>query len=505
MPCPQKRPSPAHDNPPAFGSGCSSNFRYIPTLSPNSVPDGIPDTDFSAISCFPDTLHNAPRMDPTKVYPLHNPPLPSSAYSLSFADFPTMSDVPFYSAQAQCAYVQGQNGNMSSRRQHQSSPAPSESRSVFDRLQHTPVQQQQASSSIPQQRRSQTPTQPNLPQPPQGIHDLPPGFATPEGLPAGAGDFPPGFKSPVSSSASQSASRSRMRSDQMAAPAQPQQSTSRPAHLLQAASGHGGPPGGPPGFGGLPAYLAQRLSPSPAQKPAALPDQAGPQHPRATSSSPEYGKIPGHNSHQHLPAGAYDASSDDSSDEEPPGFVRANNTAGQHGQGPAASSPEPGRQPPRQVQRGGPSGYGNGRSAPNDNSGVNQVQICCSRVSKVQPAHVAQCQFWQNGLQCLPASGHLHMMTLMDPSQTAKTAGCFATQGWWTLISCREQHGTRARSSFPLSSAFPLFCLLAGTTSGRTGRVSWAGIWHQRHGPAPEVPLSRQQPGFPIPGKCSRG
>ena len=298
-----------------------------------------------------------------------------------------MSEVPLYSAQPQSAHMQGQNGNMPASRQHQSSPAPNEPRSVFDRLQHTPVQQQQATSSTPQQHRSHTPGHPNAPQPSQATHDLPPGFASPEGLPAGAGDFPPGFKSPRNTSASHSAPRSRMRSDQMAAPTQPEQPISWSAHSTQAALGQGGPPGvqggspgGPPGFGGLPAYLAQRLSPSPAQKSAELPDQAATHRPRAVSSSPEYGIDPGQSSRQHLPARACDASSDDSSDEEPPGFAGADHTAGQHGRAPAAkpSGPEPGRQPPRQVQREGPSGYGSGSTAPNDSNGVNQVHICCS-------------------------------------------------------------------------------------------------------------------------------
>ena len=305
-----------------------------------------------------------------------------------------MTEPPLYSAQPQFAYMQGQNGNMSASRQHQSSPAISESRSVFDRLQHTPVQQQQASPSTSQQHRSQTLTHPGISQAPQGAHDLPPGFASPEELPAGAGDFPPGFKFPKNSSAP----RSRMRSDQMAPPAQPEQHISQSAHSTQAAPSQGGPPGGPPGFGGLPAYLAQRLSPSPAQKPAELPDQAGPHRPRATSSSPEYGNNPGENSRQHLPAGVYDASSHDSADEEPPGFARTDNTAGQAAQAPAVkpNSSEHGRQPPRQVQREGPPGYSSGSSAPNNNNGINQVHICCSSTSCIHPACSAQCHIWQS-------------------------------------------------------------------------------------------------------------
>ena len=454
LPCPDKRPSPPLDNPPAFGSGCSTDFSCIPI--PNSIPDGVPSTDLRGFSRFPVTPNTAPRIDPTTVHPIHILPLPWSAYPLSFGDFPMMSDIPLYSAQPQSAVMQGQNGNMSVSQQHQSSPAHSEARSVFDRLQHTPVQQQQASSSTPQQHRSQTPGHPNDPQPP---HDLPPGFASPEGPLPGAGDFPPGFKSPRSTSASHSAARSRMRSDQMAAPAQPEQPISRSAHSAQAAPDQGGPPGvqggspgGPPGFGGLPAYLAQRLSPSPAQKPAELPDQAAPHRPMATSSSPEYGNNPGQKSRQHLPAGVYDASSDDLSDEEPPGFARADNTAGQHGQAPASkpSSPEPGRQPPRQVQREGPPGYGSGNTAPNDNNGVTQVHIYSTICSCLQPAFVFNTwqSLWQSSLHGVPASAYLHMMRLMD-----LWLPVCQNQGWWTLVSCRQQLGTRACCLFPLFTA----------------------------------------------------
>ena len=399
LPRPQKPPSFAPEYPPALRSSCSTApsriADNIPRTSPNSIPTGS--------SHVLDTTNAVPWPDPRTSHPLkvcsnpyHDMMSPSSADPFSFGDFPVSGDVQMYSAQPEFAYMQAQNGNTSASRQPQISPAPNESRSVFNRLAQTPLQQQQASASTTQQHRSQAPAcDPDVSQASNGTHDRPPGFASPGGVPdqqpAGSGDFPPGFKqSSQSSSASRSAPRSRMRSDHMAASAQPEQPSSQSAHSAQASPGHGGSPGGPPGFGGMPAYLAQRLSPSPAQKPAESPDQAGPHRPRATCSSPDLGNNPpaGQNSRQHLPAGAYDASSDDSPDEEPPGFARANNTAEQRGQAPATkpSGPENGRQPPRQTQREGSPRYGSGSTAPADNNGTNQVHTFFSNFLCILPA-----------------------------------------------------------------------------------------------------------------------
>lgn len=407
LPSSRKRPGSAFEYPPAFGNSCSTDFSCT---SPSSISDSVQSPKLNGHSRFADPPNIASQVAFTTSHPFsHLPPL--SACSLSFGDFPVVSDVHLYSAQPKYADMQGHNGNMSANRQHQSSPANSKSPSVFDRLQHTPPQQQQASLSTLPQHASQTPTHPNLPQPPQGTHNLPPGFASPQGLPAGAMDFPPGFKSPRSSSAAHSAQRSRMRSDQMATPAQLE-------HSGQAAPGQGGPPGGPPGFGGLPAYLAQRLSPSPAQKPTELPDQAGPHHPGATSNSPEQGSNhrARHNSRQHLPAGAYDAFSDESSDGEPPGFARAMAPAGQQGpapaghqgpapagqQGPAPAgqlgpapaagsseltNPKNSAQPPGHKPPGaGPPGYGSSNGAPTGTNGINQVRIFFNRFALLRAA-----------------------------------------------------------------------------------------------------------------------
>lgn len=384
LPCSRKRPSSAFDYPPAFGHACSTEFSCT---VPSSISDGAHSTKLSGCSRFSAT---GPQLDFTTSHPFSNLP-PLSACPFSFGDFPVVSDVHLYSAPPKYADLQGHNGNMPANQQHQSSPANSKSPSVFDRLQNTPAQQQQAHSSTPPRHASQTPTHPNLRQPHQGPRDLPPGFASPEGLPAGAGDFPPGFKSPRSALAAHSAQRSRMRSDQMAAPAQPEHS----AQAAPGQGGQGGPPGGPPGFGGLPAYLAQRLSPSPGQTPSELPDQAGPHHPRATSDSPEEdNRRAGQGSRQHLPAGAYDASSDGSSDEGPPGFARATNPVGQQGPAPAAGSSEPtnpknSNQPPAQKPPGArPPGYGSSNGAPTDNNGISQVHVLLNRIAFLRAACV---------------------------------------------------------------------------------------------------------------------
>ena len=169
----------------------------------------------------------------------------------------------------------------------------------------------------------------------------------------------------------------------MAASSQPEQTSSRSAHPAQAARGQGGPPGGPPGFGALPAYMAQRLSSGPAPKSAELPNQAGSSRPRATSNSPDQvnNRGAGPNGRQHLPAAAYDASSEDSSDEEPPGFARASTTAGPREPAPAAgpnglTAPEHGRQAPSQTQRAHPLGYRSGSTVPPDRTGSHQVGTC---------------------------------------------------------------------------------------------------------------------------------
>lgn len=214
-------------------------------------------------------------------------------------------------------------------------------------------------------------------------------------------------------------------------------------HSGQAAPGQGGPPGGPPGFGGLPAYLAQRLSPSPAQKPAELPDQAGPHHPRATSNSPV--QASNHrarqNSHQHLPAGAYDALSDGSSDGEPPGFGRATNPAGQPGQACAAASNEltnpknsthpPGPKPPG----AGPPGYGSSNGAPTDNNGINQVRLLFSMIAFLQPACVQQCGK-PTCSRCRPVCAHLHTVSVPEPFLAVATAVCLAKKGFklWEAV-----------------------------------------------------------------------
>ena len=287
-----------------------------------------------------------------------------------------------YSAESQFDYMQAQNGITSASRQPQVSSTADDSRSVFNRLGHSPSQPQQA--SIPQQLRSQTPTYQGSLQMSLGAHELPPGFASPGGSinhsTPGRDDQPPGFHSSQPSSAPRTAQHSRMRSDQMAESAQNAGSTRRPA---QAPLGKGGPSGGPPGFEGLPAHLAQRLSPSPAQKP----DQATANSPQATSISPEHvsgnGSWVGQNSQQHFPAAAYDASSDDSSDQEPPGFARANGTTGQNRQNQMADAssltpPGDGRAPPRPTQGNGPPGYSNGNPAYNGNVGnLLRTQLLC--------------------------------------------------------------------------------------------------------------------------------
>ncbi|KAL3142111.1 hypothetical protein ABBQ32_004729 [Trebouxia sp. C0010 RCD-2024] len=288
-----------------------------------------------------------------------------------------MSSLHLYSAQPQTAYLQAQSGNKPASQQPEVSPLQSQSWSVFDRLHRAPSEQQQASVSGSQPHRSQTPTLSNPSQASHGTHDLPPGFASPDQQQlAGPGDFPPGFKSPRSSMPPASALHSRLRSDHMVASTQPEQTSSRSAESAQAAPGQGAPPSGPPGFGSLPAYMAQRLSPSPAQKSAELTNQVWP---RAASNSPEHINNPGagQNGRQHLPAAAYDASSDESSDEEPPGFSRANATAGQREPAPRAgpsgpSVPKHSSQALSQTQRAHPPGYSTGSTAPPDHNGTHQ-------------------------------------------------------------------------------------------------------------------------------------
>ena len=264
--------------------------------------------------------------------------------------------------------MQAQNEVASASRQPQVSSTPDGSRSVFNRLGQSPSQPQQA--SVSQQLRSQTPTYQDPPQISLSTHELPPGFASPGGFldhsTPGRQDQPPGSQSPQSSVPLRTAQRSRMRSDQMAESAQSAASSRRSA---QPPMGKGGVTGGPPGFEGLPAHLVQRLSPSPAQTLDDMSNQARPNSPQAISTSPKHvsgnGPWAAQSSRQHFPAAAYDASSDDSPGEQPPGFARANGTAGQNRQSHTANAsslipPGDGRAPPGPVQRDGPPDYSNG-------------------------------------------------------------------------------------------------------------------------------------------------
>ena len=167
-------------------------------------------------------------------------------------------------------------------------------RSVFNRLGQTP------------------------PQPASNGFDHPPGFMT-----AGSStthpsahnfDLPPGFVTPGSSSAQQPNQRSGMRSSQYPYSAKSQDSASRSANQAYPSSGQLPATDGPPGFAGVPVYLAHRLSPSPAQKPSGLSNQPTSTNSRAAPSSAQ---------NQIGPA----AAGDDASEDAPPGFARAGNVS----------------------------------------------------------------------------------------------------------------------------------------------------------------------------------
>lgn len=369
----------------------------------------------AAISQTPQTLSPKPHSLQSFTVPQPLMTLQSTACPCSYGDLPAMSSLHLYSAQPQTAYLQAQSGNKPASQQPEVSPLQSQSWSVFDRLHRAPSEQQQASVSGSQPHRSQTPTLSNPSQASHGTHDLPPGFASPDQQQlAGPGDFPPGFKSPRSSMPPASALHSRLRSDHMVASTQPEQTSSRSAESAQAAPGQGAPPSGPPGFGSLPAYMAQRLSPSPAQKSAELTNQVWP---RAASNSPEHINNPGagQNGRQHLPAAAYDASSDESSDEEPPGFSRANATAGQREPAPRAgpsgpSVPKHSSQALSQTQRAHPPGYSTGSTAPPDHNGTHQVGICFTSLQ----FNCAACTSRRPSFQWTLTSLHLVLSEMPD-------------------------------------------------------------------------------------------
>lgn len=411
--CPalQSGQAPSLNHPLAVKESCSPNSSCIPkslaSISPNSTSSGIlVDINHNGDRRFSDPPNSPPSQAPT--------PFGGSQQPTPRADFAITLPYLFLldsslrlevhtctqTAVVKTACLQAQSGSLPANRQPPNGPAPSPSRSVFDRLQQAPLDPQQASAAGSQQQRSQTPT--NFDQASHGNHDMPPGFASPHQQPIGPGDLPPGFKSPRTSTAPAVASHSRMRSDHMAAAsARPEQSSAQTAHSL---AGQGGLPNGPPGFGALPAYLAQRLSPGPAQKSADLPNQAGPHGPGAASNSPEqlHNHGTGRSSRQHLPAAANEASSQESSDEEPPGFATANTTPGPRGPAPAAGpnglpGPEHGSHPQSQTQRSHPPDFSSGGTALPDHNGSSQVGI-----SITQSALSMCCLFQQMSLsnQC---------------------------------------------------------------------------------------------------------
>ena len=336
----------------------SSDTTSRPSADPKSLSIDNPIFPWLApvFHCPPDSLPDAP---PPALHPQKN------ALSFCFGDFSSAGNTQTCSNMSPMHYMQAQNGDASASRQPPASTTPEASRSVFNRLGHTPPQQHQPSAL--QQPTSQKPHQTGSTQISLSHQDLPPGFASPGNVTDQSSDhsqdLPPGFQGAYSSSAPRSAQRSRMRSDHMPKPAQADASTQRSAQSAWPTPGQGQSPKGPPGFEGLPQRLAQRLSPSPAQHP-----QVAVSSLRAASSSPEHpnanGAMSGHGSQQHQPAAAYDASSDDSSDQEPPGFARANGTAGPTKQSTATGSSSSVHAPERlqQIQGGGPPGYGGGPS-----------------------------------------------------------------------------------------------------------------------------------------------
>ena len=259
------------------------------------------------------------------------PPVHTIAPPLTFGDVLVDIDLPVHSAQPRLDYMQApqtghtplSNGNhpmpavlLQPQRDYSPTPAapsltPEGPGSVFKRLGQTPPAMHQQADAHQSFRPHGTPHAAS-----NGF-DPPPGFATPGPLTAEPmshdQDLPPGFPPVGSSPAHQHSQRSGMRSDQ--APYSARSQDSAPRSASRAASSSSAPPpsnsGPPPGFAGLPAYLQQRLSPAPAQKPAGLPNQAA-QNSRHEATT---------NSH-HTGAGQ-----EDSPDEPPPGFARAHSSA----------------------------------------------------------------------------------------------------------------------------------------------------------------------------------
>ena len=328
IPKPEKRKSPPQTSPesvldlfplPANGGSCQEhNFNITASTHNVTLPQPL---------LF--TRPNLLKLDLTPK-PVQ-PTVHAIAPPLTFGDILEDIELPVYSAQPQLDYMQApQNGHtplsngkhptsatqLQPQRDYSPTPAaasltPQGPRSVFKRLgQTTPAMHQQADAH--QSFRSQ-----GTPHAASNGFDPPPGFATPSPLTAEPlshdQDLPPGFPPAGSSSAHQPSQRSGMRSDQ--APYSARSQDSAPRSASRAASSPSGPPpsnsGPPPGFAGLPAYLQQRLSSAPAQKPAGLPN------PAAQNSSHEAATI----SHR------TPAVQENSPDEPPPGFARACSSA----------------------------------------------------------------------------------------------------------------------------------------------------------------------------------
>ncbi len=329
IPKPEKRKSPSHH---------TSNESVLDLFSLPASCNSCQEHNCNSTA----STHNAtlpqpllitrPNLLKLDLTPKHvQPTVHAIAPPLTFGDILVDIDLPVYSAQPQLDYVQApqtghtplSNGKhptsatqLQPQRDYSPTPAaasltPQGPRSVFKRLgQTTPAMHQQADAH--QSFRSQ-----GTPHAASNGFDPPPGFATPSPLTAEPlshdQDLPPGFPPAGSSSAHQPSQRSGMRSDQAPYSARSQDSAPRSAN--RAASSPSGPPpsnsGPPPGFAGLPAYLQQRLSSAPAQKPAGLPN------PAAQNSSHEAATI----SH-HTPA-----VQENSPDEPSPGFARARSSA----------------------------------------------------------------------------------------------------------------------------------------------------------------------------------
>ena len=326
IPLHSRNSSPVHDNDSQELSAAVSKPCFLD--SHNSTP-AVPDQASHALSVtlprprflataglalgIPDSISTQNSVHPQSLVP----PL---AAPLTFGDVPVDLFLHPYSAQLQLEYMQApQNGHNPISNGGRPPPPPGRSASQP----HTDASPNpMAASSTPQGPRSvfnrlgQTP-----PQPASNGSDHPPGFHAPGSLaaqpPAQDQEFPLGFVSPGPSSAQPSNQRSGMRSDQAPYSARSQDSHPRMDHRASSSS-RPPPPGmdGPPGFAGVPAYLAHRLSPSPAQKSSGLPDQAAPDGPRAVGSSPQQNK-----------SGDSAGVQNDSSDEAPPGFARAGSSS----------------------------------------------------------------------------------------------------------------------------------------------------------------------------------